>query len=1024
MSALSRWQAGTPVEGGANAPILLSNPDDLWLVEDGDVDVFLVRLREGGQLGRRRYLWSAGPGAAVLGIAPHAVEPASGESGENTWQVSLAIVGTAGTRLRKFSLQHLEAVAAANTDVLPALVNAIESYLEGVSRAAEDLDRPQLDVLLSAGQSTDVEKGQIFGTTGELVWVSHDAGSSLLYGIEGLEIDTSGPPLPIGRGLFVESNSEETRISVENTQSCLHRGQLARSLDQFRGLFMSFAAKLSAWDDDADLRRVERKSEADQQMRQRGLGALATILSPAAAVQPSGGEPGTLLDACRAIGQVLDIEFTAPPAWETAGRIRDELGAICRTSRVRSRRVALRGKWWLTDSGPLLAFLSPPEAAAGVDTNETETTGAGASESGEPGPSGSVEAHTTGADSRDTKIGQHEPIALVPDGRGRYTYLDADTASYTRVDGRFAAQLEPFAYSFYRRLPEQPIAGFRFLRVAVEGLGREFTLVALMALCSGLLGLALPITTNKMFSSVIPSAEVNEAWILLAALVAVHLGTALFDLTRAFLLVRIEGESTASLQAAIIDRLLALPVPFFRQFSAGDLTQRALAVNAVRSMLSGAALTSLMSVFVMVTNLGLMLYYDWRLALVAISMLIIVSSVTTGLTVPAMRAGRRRLEAQGKIAGLVFQMIAGIAKLRIAGAEARGFSVWTAKFREQKLEAYRARTYQNVVTVLNGTLPLIGTLALFWIAHWLMERGTDFNTGQFIAFSAAFGIFFGSGVSLSNTLVSLLNVRPLLERVSPILQALPEVEADKPDPGELTGRIEASHLEFRYVEDGPLVVDDVSFTASPGEFVALVGPSGSGKSTTLRLLLGFETPESGAIYYDNHDLATLDHTAVRSQMGVVLQSSRILSGAIFTNIVGSAPLTLEDAWEAAEAAGLADDIRAMPMGMQTAIAEGGTTLSGGQRQRILIARALIRKPRIILFDEATSALDNRTQQQVSESLDKLNATRLVIAHRLSTIRHADRIYVIDEGRVVQAGNFDELSGQPGMFADLIKRQMA
>jgi len=1023
---LSHWETGEPVESGANVPVLLSDPDEVWLVEEGDIDVFLVRLREGGQLGRRRYLWSAGPGAAVLGIEPRAIESAGGESPDGTRHVGLVAVGTAGTRLRKYSLQRLEAVATGDSDAIPALAGVIESYLEGVSRAAEDLDRPQLDILLAAGQTAAVSKGQYVGTSGELIWVSHESGSSLLYGVEGLGVGTDDPPVPIGRGLFIESDDDETRLTAETTHSCLKQGQMNRGLDRLRTLFMAFAERLSQWDDAAESRRAVRKSEAELSVRRRGLAALASVLSPTAAAPPRAGEADRLLNACWVIGEASDIDFRKPAAWETEGRIHDELGAICRASRVRNRRVALRDKWWRTDSGPLLAFLSPPDAAgtAEAGTPEAGTREAGAAEAGEPGQTNTEQAHTAGAASRDTKALQHEPVALLPDGHGRYAYLNADTLSYKRVDGRFAALLEPFAYSFYRPLPDEPLAGIRLLRVAVKGLGPDFGMVALMAMGAGLLGLALPIATGKMFSSVIPSSETNEVWILLAALVAVNFGTALFNLTRAFALVRIEGESTASLQASVIDRLLALPVPFFRHFSAGDLTQRALGVNAARSMLSGAALTSLLSGFLVLTNLGLMLYYDVRLALVAISMLVVVTCVTIGLTVPALRAERRRTDAQGRIAGLVFQMINGIAKLRIAAAEARGFSVWAAKFREQKLEAYRARSFQNVVTVLNDTVPLIGTLALFATAHSLMGGGRGINTGQFIAFNAAFGIFLASGTALSNTLVSLLNIRPLLERASPILQALPEVDADKPDPGELTGRIEGSHLEFRYVEDGPLVLKDLSFAADPGEFIALVGPSGSGKSTTLRLLLGFETPESGAVYYNNQDLASLDRSAVRSQMGVVLQSSRILAGDIFTNLVGSSPLTLDDAWEAAEAAGIADDIRAMPMGMNTMIAEGGSTISGGQRQRLLIARALIRKPRIIFFDEATSALDNQTQQHITDSLDKLNTTRVVIAHRLSTIRHADRIYVIEAGRLVQAGVFDELAAQPGMFAELIKRQMA
>jgi len=1023
---LSRWEAGTPVGGGANAPILLSSPDDLWIVEKGDIDVFLVRLGKGGQLGKRRHLWSAGPGAAVLGIEPRAIKSPGAEPEDGTQQVGLLAVGTAGTSLRKYSLQHLETVAAGNPDAIPALARTIESYLEGISRAAEDLDRPQLDVLLAAGQAAAVRKGQYAGTSGELIWVRHDAGSSLLYGIEGLGFGINDAPLPIGRGLFIESADDETRLSVETTHSCLSRGQMTRGLDALRTLFMAFAEKLSERDEDTELRRVVRKSEAELSARRRGLAALASILSPATATPAAAGETDQLLNVCRIVGGASGIEFRAPAAWETAGRIHDELGAICRASRVRNRRVGLRDKWWRTDSGPLLAFLSPAEEAGTAEAGgpaQAEADELAQTEADAFAQTDAEGARAAGAASRDTRAIQREPVALLPDGHGRYSYLDADTLSYKRVDRRFAALLEPFAYSFYRPLPDRPLAGVPLLKVAVQGLGRDFGMVALMALSAGLLGLALPIATNKMFSSVIPSARANEVWVLLAALVAVNFGNALFSLTRAFALVRIEGESTASLQASVIDRLLALPVPFFRQYSAGDLTQRALGINAARSMLSGAALTSLLSGVLVLTNLGLMLYYDISLAMVAVGMLIGVTCVTIGLTVPALRAERRRINTQGKIAGLVFEMVNGIAKLRIAAAEARGFSVWATEFRQQKLEAYRARSFQNAVRVLNDTVPLIGTLALFATAHSLMGRGGNFNTGQFIAFNAAFGIFLASGTALSNTLVSLLNVRPLLERASPILQTLPEVDADKPDPGELTGRIELSHLDFRYVADGPLVLNDLSFAANPGEFIALVGPSGSGKSTTLRLLLGFETPESGAVYYDNQDLASLDRSAVRSQMGVVLQSSRILSGDIFTNLIGSAPLTLDDAWEAAEAAGIADDIRAMPMGMNTVIAEGGSTISGGQRQRLLIARALIRKPRIILFDEATSALDNKTQQHVTESLDKMHTTRMVIAHRLSTIRHADRIYVIEAGRLVQAGAFDELAAQPGLFAELIERQL-
>ena len=298
------------------------------------------------------------------------------------------------------------------------------------------------------------------------------------------------------------------------------------------------------------------------------------------------------------------------------------------------------------------------------------------------------------------------------------------------------------------------------------------------------------------------------------------------------------------------------------------------------------------------------------------------------------------------------------------------------------------------------------------------------TVGTFLAFNSAFGTFIGGATNLSNTATNLLQVIPLGKRAQPILATVPEVDLSKADPGRLMGRISIDHVTFRYRDSGALTLDDVSLHAEPGEFIALVGGSGSGKSTLFRLLLGFETSESGAIAYDGQDLTGLNVEAVRRQLGVVLQGGRLLSASIFDNIAGGAQITLDETWEAAQMAGFAEDVAAMPMEMHTVISEGGSNLSGGQRQRLLIARALALKPRILLFDEATSALDNRTQAIVSDSLDKLQVTRIVIAHRLSTIRNADRIYVLQAGRILQQGNFEELANQAGLFAQLMTRQSA
>ncbi len=402
--------------------------------------------------------------------------------------------------------------------------------------------------------------------------------------------------------------------------------------------------------------------------------------------------------------------------------------------------------------------------------------------------------------------------------------------------------------------------------------------------------------------------------------------------------------------------------------------------------------------------------------------MLLVVAVIVGIVAVAvqMRDHQRSDEVRGRQAGLELEMLNGVSKLRVAGAEARAFGVWArlvpgAAPRRAQLAAMR-------VNVVYAALPLAALLVIFPIAG--LRGDSDLTAGTFLAFNTALTQVITAVIALGTSLSAVAQIVPLYQRASPILQTLPEVEEGRTDPGELTGDVEVSNVTFRYVADGRPVLDQVSFRARPGEFVALVGPSGSGKSTILRLLLGFETPESGSVYLDAQDLASLDFRAVRRQMGVVLQSGRLASGSIFDNIVGSSPFTMEEAWEAARSAGLDADVRQMPMGMHTMVMEGGAGLSGGQRQRLLIARAIIGKPRILIFDEATSALDNRTQAVVSESLERLQATRIVIAHRLSTVIKADQIHVVEAGRIVESGTYADLMQRKGPFAALAARQLA
>jgi ATP-binding cassette subfamily C protein len=393
---------------------------------------------------------------------------------------------------------------------------------------------------------------------------------------------------------------------------------------------------------------------------------------------------------------------------------------------------------------------------------------------------------------------------------------------------------------------------------------------------------------------------------------------------------------------------------------------------------------------------------------------------------PYQRALMREL---GKVGGMTYQMLVAVAKLRVAGAEARAFSRWADVLAEQKTNVYKARRIAAVQAVIAQTFPPIASLCIYAAVIMLGAADKDGITvplltmGAYMAFSAAFGQFLAPLMSVVSSLTTVVTIVPMYERVEPILKTVPETRTRAEPPGVLTGDIEFRRVTFRYLNDSPPVLDDVSWQVKPGEYIAFVGPSGGGKSTVLRLLLGFEEPERGGIFFDHKDLATLDLGEVRRQIGVVMQSAGLMSGSIYDNIVGSLPLSMDDAWEAARMAGFDEDVRAMPMGMQTVLSESSPSLSGGQRQRLIIARALVRKPRILVFDEATSALDNRTQAIVSQSLHALQATRLAIAHRLSTVTHADRIFVLQSGRIVQAGTYQELASQDGLFLDLMKRQL-
>jgi NHLM bacteriocin system ABC transporter ATP-binding protein len=649
--------------------------------------------------------------------------------------------------------------------------------------------------------------------------------------------------------------------------------------------------------------------------------------------------------------------------------------------RLRARRIRLEPDWWRTLEEPLLGFLAEGSS----------------------------------------------PVALLPSRpsllrrrRGTITVVGADGSRRIIASVTAAATLQATAYSLNPSLPDGPITTRDLVRFGLRTSRRELVTITMVTVLGGLLGLATPVATGILFDSIIPTSVAGELHQIVAALLAAAIGAAVFGFVRSYAVLRLSTHTNARLEAAIWDRLLRLPADFFRGRPAADLALRADALNRMREAVDGIIIGATLAALFGILNFVLLIYYGGRLAWIAAGLALVQASLLVAVSLVQIRLQRRLLEVGSQSRTVSLELIEMINKLKAAAAEERGFARFAKLFAEQSHLRLR-------MALLAGGLGAFGAgWAILSVGALIAGVGfgwTEIGLGDYAAFSAAFGQFTAAIVSLTGVLPAILGLIPLYERAKLILETAPEETSGRDDPGPLQGSIEVQGVTFRYGPGLPVILRDVSIRANPGEFVAVVGPSGSGKSTLVRLLLGFAQPEAGIIAFDGRDLARLDRRAVRRQLGVVLQRGTVMSGSLLENIGSGTPLSLDEAMTAARAAGLAADIADMPMGLHTLIADGGGTLSGGQRQRLMIARALARRPRILVLDEATSALDNRTQEIVTESLEAMGITRIVVAHRLSTVQHADRIFVMEGGSVVEEGRFDELIARGGLFSQLAARQL-
>lgn len=652
----------------------------------------------------------------------------------------------------------------------------------------------------------------------------------------------------------------------------------------------------------------------------------------------------------------------------------EQLTGILRPRGIMMRDIQLQGEWWRECIGPLLGY------------------------------------------AKDGRL-----IALTPTKSGLgYQYREKD-GTIRKVGYReMAEELKPRAVTFTKALPLKPLRIKDLLEYTWSVIsGPNALMLVICAFVVVLLGMFTPMANKLIFDTVIPTSDVSGLAPITGLLIGVTISTLLLTLTRNLYIIRIRNIVELHVQNAIMARTFLLSPTFFSKNSSGELSEKLNHVSTLAGLINEAVVGALLGAVLSVIYLIQVYIYGGKLFWPAVAVVlaqygVLILNYRRAVVVREKYTGRA-----AKLSGLEYNLFAGIQKLKLTGSENRAFARWLDHYSETVQVLYNPAFKSRLYPALTALLGIGSTMLIFW-----STLSNGISTSDYIAFSSAFGMITGAIAQLHSLVPDLSKIKPMLESVNPILEVVPEMEEKAPQVEDLFGGIEISGVSFRYQKDGPMILDDLSLRIEPGEYVGIVGKSGSGKSTLMRLLLGFEQPLTGGIYYDNYDLAKVDKASLRRKIGCCLQGGSLFNGDLFHNITITAPwATHDDAWEALRMACLDEEVRKMPMGLHTAVSEGGGGFSGGQKQRILIARALISNPEILLFDEATSALDNISQKTVSDNLNELMCTRVVIAHRLSTIRHCDRIIVLDKGKIAEEGTFEELMEKKGLFYEMSVRQL-
>jgi ABC-type bacteriocin/lantibiotic exporter with double-glycine peptidase domain len=942
-----------PVPLPAHAPLALVDRSAHWLVAAGEVTIFATRPA--------RPPATEGPRHYIGTLATGALLCGLGADDSGT---TLIAVGTAATLLDRFDPQQLGSSPEGQLRLRTAVALWTRIIAEGLARAMSP--RPRADIAVSdlAGP-VSVTPGSTIAARGQPVWLRLPPGPWLLFGLEPL---AGLVPLPAAAWLTGGAGTiEPVPLALALADPAWEAG--LRCFNQAALDSLASALALDAADELTRFRlRADREAEAGAEQRS----AFAAILGNRTEAHAA-ADADPLMPVFRVVADHLGVRARRPI------RVRrvdvdavPTLDELARASGFRLRPVQLQEAWWREDNGPLFAQLDD----------------------------GSV-------------------VALLPDGGG-YSLFSAEHAKGIRVNAALAARVARQASAPVQPLPRKPLGLLDLLSSGMRrGSSDVLTIIAMMIIGAAL-GQAVPLGTGIAFSLLIPGGHIPELGQLGLALVLVAAVGWIVKLGSEVARQRLEARAGPALHGAIWDRVMRLPLATLNRQTVGETAGRAVSAISLAVQLRAFGFVIVSATATILSSCVMMLLSQPGAAGIALAMLALQLAAANLAGWLQSRAFATGEALSGLADAMVFQIVSGLVKLRLAGAEARAQHVWAGRFSEMRRRLTAARRISNAYDAFATGFAILSTAACFLMIAMMqhVEPGEPPPPlSSVMTFVAAYGLMAASATQLGKTIFALWFLMPTRKFAQPLLDALPEPDSGRVDPGRLSGEIELSNLTFRYGATDAWVFSGLTLRIEPGEFIAIVGRSGAGKSTLVRLLLGLEEPTSGAIYMDGHDIRGLDLTALRRQIATVLQAGRVPPGSIRDAVRGLATASDADVWQALERAALAADVRAMPMGLETMLTDAGRTLSGGQVQRLLLARALLQQPAVLILDEATSALDNVTQRATMRAIRTLPATRIVIAHRLSTIRNADRVVVIDNGRIAETGTFDQLlQRKGGVFA--------